>query len=120
VTLAILGSGKAASLLFSCGWMHDSDVVYWGDCDEAGFGILSSIRAQFPKVRSILMNNETWNRWKRFAVAGKKDPAAPYDHLTAEEMEALTAVKAGPWMLEQERIPLRDVDSAIKQAFPDV
>ncbi len=116
-TLAILGSGKAASLLSSCGWLHDSDVVYWGDCDEAGFGILSSIRAKLPGVRSILMDNETWKRWNRFAASGRKDPGARYDHLTAEETEALAAVMAGSWMLEQEKIPLQDAEKAIRKAF---
>ena len=41
-TLAVFGSGKAASLLNSCKWMHTADIVYWGDCDEAGYSILSS------------------------------------------------------------------------------
>jgi hypothetical protein len=116
-TLAILGSGKAASLLPSCGWLHDSDVVYWGDCDEAGFGILSSMRAKLPGVRSIFMDSETWKRWNRFAVLGRKDLGSRYDHLTAVESEALAAVMAGGWLLEQERIPLQDAEEAIKKAF---
>jgi len=116
-TLAILGSGKAASLLSSCRWMATSDVVYWGDCDEAGFGILSSLRANLPRVRSILMNLETWKRWGRFAVLGKNDPASRHDHLIAKEAEVLAFIKTGPWMLEQERIPLLDVEKAINSAF---
>jgi hypothetical protein len=118
-TLAILGSGKAASLLPSCTWLQDSDVVYWGDCDEAGFGILSSLRGSLPRVRSILMDDETWRGWSRFAVPGKSDPGARFDHLTASEAEALTSVAAGSWMLEQERIPLQDVERAINQAFSE-
>jgi hypothetical protein len=116
-TLAILGSGKAASLLPSCSWLQESDVVYWGDCDEAGFGILSSLRGSLPRVRSILMDDETWRGWSRFAVQGRSDPGARFDHLTAGEAEALTSVAAGSWMLEQERIPLRDVERAIMEAF---
>lgn len=116
-TLAVLGNGKAASILLSCGWLHESDVVYWGDCDEAGFGILSSLRAGLPGVRSILMDDETWKCWNRFAVLGRRDPGARYDHLTVDEAEALTSVAAGPWMLEQERIPVEDVEKAINQAF---
>jgi hypothetical protein len=118
-TLAILGSGKAASLLRSCGWLHYSDVVYWGDCDEAGFGILSSIRAKFPGIRSILMDNEAWKRWNQYAVLGRQDPGARFDHLTAGETEALVAVMAGSWMLEQERIPLQDAEQAIRKAFSE-
>jgi hypothetical protein len=63
------------------------------------------------------MDDETWRVWSRFAVPGKSDPGARFDHLTASEAEALTSVAAGSWMLEQERIPIRDVERAIKQAF---
>lgn len=117
-TLAILGSGKAAVLLSSCKWMENSDVVYWGDCDEAGLGILSSMRALFPNVRSIFMDYESWMLWKRFAVPGKCDAAAQHAHLTSAEVEALLAVKAGPWMLEQEKIPHEDVERMMKSIFP--
>jgi hypothetical protein len=118
-TLAILGNGKAASLLHQCGWLQESDVVYWGDCDEAGFGILSSIRARLPGVRSILMDHETWKRWNRFAVLGRKDLGARYDHLTPAEREALAVVMANSLMLEQEKIPLQDAENAIKKAFAE-
>jgi hypothetical protein len=116
-TLAVLGNGKAAVLLTSCNWMRASDLVYWGDCDEAGLGILSSIRAIFPGLRSVLMDAETWKRWQMFAVVGKRDPSAQHDNLTAKEEAVLKAVVAGPWMLEQERIPVREAESAIKAAF---
>jgi hypothetical protein len=118
-TLAILGSGKAAALLSSCKWLENSDVVYWGDCDEAGFGILSSMRALFPKVRSIFMDFESWMRWKRFAVIGRCDLTVKHAHLTSAEREALVAVKAGPWMLEQEKIPHEEVERMMKRVFPD-
>lgn len=116
-TLAILGSGKAAALLPACSWLQESDVVYWGDCDEAGFGILSSLRGRLPGVRSILMDDETWSCRRGFAVSGRNDAGARFDHLTASEAEALTSVASGSWMLEQERIPLQYVENAIMQAF---
>ena len=94
-TLAVLGSGKAASLLSSCKWLENSDVVYWGDCDEAGFGILSTMRALFPKIRSIFMDYESWIRWKRFAVPGKSDVTAQRAHLTPPELETLWPSRQG-------------------------
>jgi hypothetical protein len=63
------------------------------------------------------MNLETWKRWGRFAVLGKNDPASRHDHLIAKEAEVLAFIKTGPWMLEQERIPLLDVEKAINSAF---
>ena len=65
----------------------------------------------------MLMDDETWKCWKQFAVPGKRDPGAQYDHLTANETEALALAMAGSRMLEQERIPVRDVENAIQDAF---
>jgi hypothetical protein len=63
-TLAVFGAGKASSLLHGCRWLEDSEIVYWGDCDEAGYGILSSLRLNFPHVRSVLMDEGAWTQWK--------------------------------------------------------
>lgn len=116
-TLAIWGAGKAAPLLAQLPWLTEADIVYWGDCDEAGFSILSSLRSAFPQVRSVLMDLETWERWKHLAVRGKRDRSAMSAQLTSTESEALAAVVAGPWVLEQERIPPADADRALVQAF---
>jgi hypothetical protein len=113
-TLAIFGAGKAASLLPACQWLHVADIVYWGDCDDAGYGILSSLRGHFPQVRSLLMDDRAWARWKHLAVPGKRDPMARHTHLTVAERAALEAALAGPWMLEQERIPPPDTARAIR------
>ena len=116
-TLAIFGSGKAASLLPACRWMTFAQIVYWGDCDEAGYGILSGLRSAFPQVRSLLMDYATWCRWKHLAVPGQRDPAARHSYLTDPEREALDAIVAGPWMLEQERIPPSEAEGAVLAAF---
>src|SRR4051812_17864562 len=107
-TLAVFGSGKAASLLPACRWMNAAEIFYWGDCDEAGYSILSSLRSSFSHVQSVLMDDVAWSRWKHLAVPGKRDATARHSHLTAGERAALNAVLAGPWMLEQERIPVFD------------
>lgn len=116
-TLAIFGSGKAASLLPACRWLALSQIVYWGDCDEAGYGILSRLRSSFPQVRSLLMDYASWSRWRHLAVPGQRDASARHAHLTNVEREALDAVVAGPWMLEQERIPPSEAESAVLTAF---
>lgn len=112
-TLAVFGAGKAASLFPACRWMNAAEVVYWGHCDEAGYGMLSSLRSHFSHVRSLLMDEDAWSRWKHLAMPGKRDPAARHSHLTKGERAALEAVLIGPWMLEQERIPPVDAEQAI-------
>jgi len=116
-TLAVFGSGKAASLLAACEWMRTADVVYWGDCDEAGFGILSSLRGNFPHLRSLLMDYEAWSRWKHLATLGRRDTTARDTHLEPSERAALKEILTGPWMLEQERIPPGVAAEAIGRAF---
>jgi hypothetical protein len=116
-TLAVFGSGKASSLLHYCRWLEAADIVYWGDCDEAGYGILSDLRRSFPRLRSVLMDETAWVKWKHLAVPGKRDCSVQHMGLTASERAALKGVLAGPWMLEQERIPLADAERAVMTAF---
>jgi hypothetical protein len=116
-TLAIFGAGKAASILPCALWLADADIVYWGDCDDAGYGILSALRARLPRLRSVLMDDVAWSTWKHLAVPGKRDASVRHMHLTDGERRAREAVLAGPWMLEQERIPQVDAERALQSAF---
>ena len=116
-TLAVFGSGKAASLIPDCDWINSTQIVYWGDCDEAGYGILSNLRCRFPQVRSLLMDQATWSRWKHLAIPGKRDSTATPSYLTAAETAALHEILVGPWMLEQERIPANEAQRAVIAAF---
>jgi hypothetical protein len=97
--------------------MDTSDILYWGDCDEAGYGILSSLRSRFPHVKSVMMNQNAFSQWKHLAVPGRRDPSVSHAHLTPAERTALEAVLAGSWMLEQERIPPAEAERAIMAAF---
>jgi len=116
-TLGIWGSGKAVPLLDQLSWLKEADVVYWGDCDEAGFGILSTLRSFLPNARSVLMDLATWRSWKSLAVQGNRDRNARHEHLTKDERDALDAVIAGPWLLEQERIPPEHATRVLKDAI---
>jgi hypothetical protein len=97
--------------------MKNPEILYWGDCDEAGYGILSNLRRSFPQARSLLMDHAAWCQWKHLAVLGKRDTTANFSHLTANEKAALSEVLAGPWMLEQERIPVAEAERAVIAGF---
>ena len=116
-TLSVFGAGKAAMLLAACDWINQAELMYWGDCDEAGYGILSDLRLRFPRLRSLLMDEAAWAKWKHLAVPGKRDPTARHGALTSGERAALTEAIAGPWVLEQERIPPLEAERAIAEAF---
>lgn len=87
--LAVFGSGKALAVLKSCRWMESAQVIYWGDCDEAGYGILSGLRSAFPHVRRVLMDEWSWHKWKHLATPGRRDPSVRHDHLTDTKRAAL-------------------------------
>jgi hypothetical protein len=118
-TLAIFGSGKAATLLSELRWLNDADIVYWGDCDEAGFGMLVRVRNQFPQVRSVLMDRDTWDLYAHLAVPGKRDRSAACEGLSKPEADCLAEALRGPRMLEQERIPAAVVQQALRAAWPE-
>ena len=63
------------------------------------------------------MDEESWCRWKHLAVLGKRDSSARHNYLTSAERTALEAVLAGPWMLEQEKIPLAEAERVIFEVF---
>ena len=63
------------------------------------------------------MDETAWREWKHLAVSGKRDPTARHDHLSIVERAALSEVVAGPWMLEQERIPQSTIERALAEAF---
>jgi len=63
------------------------------------------------------MDQAAWQQWKHLAVPGRRDSSVKHSYLNVSERAALTAVLAGPWMLEQERIPLVEAERAIAAAF---
>jgi len=65
----------------------------------------------------VLMDDVAWSTWKHLAVPGKRDASVRHMHLTEGERMAHEAVVAGPWMLEQERIPPGDADRALQSVF---
>lgn len=116
--VAVFGAGNAAGALAALPWVRAAaDVVYWGDLDTAGLGILSRFRAA-RDCRSILMDRAALERWHELTVP---DPAAdPVDatHLTADEAAALDLLRRDGWRLEQERIPMAAAIEAIEAIGP--
>jgi hypothetical protein len=58
-SLVIFGSGFDVITLRDLPWLHDKEIVYWGDVDTHGFDILSRLRAEFETVTSLLMDYDT-------------------------------------------------------------
>jgi hypothetical protein len=57
--MVIFGGGYAIDRLAQIDWLHQRDLVYWGDIDTHGFAILDRLRAHLPHARSVLMDAAT-------------------------------------------------------------
>ena len=102
--------GRAVSELRAVPWLATIPITYWGDLDVEGFQILSALRAEFPHARSLLMDAAAVNRYRSLAGAGTGSNYSIPVHLTADETLAFDLCHQGNLRIEQERIPLNDVE----------
>ena len=111
-SLALWGGGFAVSLLDDVDWLKSKELYYWGDIDVHGFKILSQFRTHYPKAKSILMDNNTLQKYYENGKGGDFN-VIPLDNLSTSELEVYEMVLENNFRLEQERIPL----SAVKEVF---
>jgi hypothetical protein len=107
-TLALYGAGYGFSSLRDAAWLHECEVLYWGDIDTHGFRILDQLRAVHPHVASVLMDKETLLAHREAWGAEPSPSRAALTRLTSEERalyESLGDDTYGPSVrLEQELI----------------
>ncbi|GAB3539021.1 DUF3322 and DUF2220 domain-containing protein [Arthrobacter tecti] len=58
-TMALFGAGYGFSSIREAAWLHECEVLYWGDLDTHGYRILDQLRAVHPHVSSVLMDDAT-------------------------------------------------------------
>jgi hypothetical protein len=112
-TIAIWsGGGFNVSYLKGIEWMKDKDIFYWGDIDEHGFGILHQIRSYYAGVKSVMMDKEVFEEFKKYSVKGERNKAESLSLLTEVEAEMYKELKgiAIKNRLEQEKIPQSYID----------
>lgn len=103
-SIVIWGHGFGIDILKETEWLHEKDIFYWGDLDAHGFQILSEIRTHFPKVKSFLMDRQTFDKFFE-GDKGKETNVEKELCLTPEENEMFQYLKASNQRLEQEKIP---------------
>jgi len=101
---ALHGGGFKVSGLVAIPWLRECPIFYWGDIDAQGFQILSQLRAIFPQVVSLMMNEVTLQTFSGFCVAGTPCFIRQLPYLTSEEHALFLRLAAGNIRLEQERI----------------
>jgi hypothetical protein len=113
--ILILGSGKAAANLNGIPWLKENRAVYWGDMDDAGFGILSRLRTAFPHLESMFMDEQSRRTYANFEVPGKRDVGKFIPCLTEGERLAWQEVRGRDCLIEQEKIPQGDIHQMLHQ-----
>ena len=103
-SIVIWGHGFGIDILKEAEWLREKDIFYWGDLDAHGFQILSEIRTHFPKVKSFLMDRETFDKFFE-GDKGKETNVEKELCLTHEENEMFQYLKESNQRLEQEKIP---------------
>jgi hypothetical protein len=116
--IAMWGSGYGLEPGNAQAWLHDKQIVYWGDIDTHGFAILSSLRARFADVVSILMERDTLFAHSGQWVSEPVPTARRLDHLTGPEAalyQDLVEDRYGRGVrLEQERVRFSLVRRALQ------
>lgn len=103
--LAIYGEGRAAQTLVNVPLLATVPFLYWGDIDPNGFGILDALRAQYPQVRSIMMDEKTLHENASLTSPASRLTSSSFGRLTKPERAAADIVQANGAGVEQEKIP---------------
>jgi len=113
--LAIWGGGFRVEVLRDVAWLRQRSVYYWGDLDAHGFMILSALRSFVPAARSLMMDVETFDAFRRFAVNGSSSEVETLPHLTPAEQAVFQSLGRTRLRLEQERISQAYVEARIAE-----
>lgn len=119
--ICIWGHGFTVNALKDVNWLKNKNIIYFGDIDEHGFEILSSLRGHFSKTQSFCMSKTILEKYDGFRVEGAqlKGLIIP-KHLSEHELEVFIILRNGPKnknRLEQERIDNQTICLEINRYF---
>ncbi|MGB5277899.1 MAG: DUF3322 domain-containing protein [Gammaproteobacteria bacterium] len=105
-TIAVFGGGANVSWL-DAEWLHGKNVAYWGDIDTWGFSILSDARRYLSDLKALMMDKQTFIKFRQRAIEEPSPVEQLPPNLFAEEIELFDALQQGDYRhsrLEQERL----------------
>jgi hypothetical protein len=116
----IWGAGYSVVRIRKAAWLSSRDLLYWGDIDTHGFGILDRMRSMFAGTRSFLMDRDTFLAHQELWVGEPKPRNDQLTRLTLSECglyDELRQNSLGEHLrLEQERIRFGRVLEAVNAA----
>ncbi|MEN9974102.1 MAG: hypothetical protein RLZZ282_108 [Verrucomicrobiota bacterium] len=123
-SLVLFGAGYGWSALAQVDWLRNCAIHYWGDIDTHGFAILDNLRAHFPHVQSMLMDEETFETLRDFCTTEPEPTKRDLQRLTADERALFDLLRRDmnptAHRLEQERIPYSMVSKALLHSLASV
>jgi hypothetical protein len=115
--LVVFGLGYGVDLLAKADWLGRSRIVYWGDIDTHGFAVLARLRAYFPKVQSLLMDEATLLAHQSSWVREERPFVGELSLLSEAESRLFGDLKLNRFgvkvRLEQERIAFAHLTNAL-------
>lgn len=122
-TIVIFGLGYGIQSLAGIPWLQNKALYYWGDIDTHGFAMLSQLRAYYPQVKNLFMDEVTLHACKSMAVeeALGQRCLANLPNLSEPEQALYQALRQNVHgnniRIEQERIDFKYVLQRLKQIF---
>jgi hypothetical protein len=118
-SIVIFGKGYGWEAFAKARWLEQSTIVYWGDIDTHGFAILDQLRAEFPHVTSLLMDQTTLMQHQNFWVTEEQQTSRQLARLTCEEAALYDALRRNAirsnLRFEQERVSMERLRFAIEK-----
>jgi len=118
-SIAVFGRGYGWDALGQAQWLHECEILYWGDIDTHGFAILDQLRSRFPHAESILMDEATLRSHE--PLWGEEGTPVRHDlpRLTPAEQSVYDVLRqnlfAQALRLEQERISYQWVQAVLRK-----
>lgn len=115
-SIVIWGNGYGVASIKDSELLKSTELIYWGDLDAQGFEILSQFRSYFARVKSLLMDKATFDKYFENDLGTPSRINAKLN-LTTEEEELYSYIKTNNYRLEQEKIPQSYVVEKLKCRF---
>lgn len=109
--MVIFGLGYGIGDIAAAAWLKEKRIIYWGDIDTHGFGILSMLRGRLPHIESIMMSSRDIDQ-NRDIAGNESNETRRTDtlvNLADDELIAYARLLPGGdcegLRIEQERVP---------------
>lgn len=106
----LIGMGYGVTALYEAEWLVDCRILYFGDLDTHGLAILSDLRKIYSQTESVMMDVETFMKYRHLAVSEPTQVKRMPDYLSERELNLLEMLSETKGRLEQERIPIADIN----------